>query len=228
MFRRGKIAMAVLFSLIALVGCAPVHQTIRPGGRNLDSIKKLAIVIPLEGNFAVFYERAKASSTPFWIGGVVGLSIAASYNQSQDDTLAKSFTNYLDGFSCRSVFKDSLTKSLMGGGRFSEILVFDKEPEPVEISKYDGILTFRILNWGICIVERGDPDLLASFIQLEARMVHVPTSNLIWDDHDKVIGQNKRPLDSYQKEKESFRKDIQETVEDAGRYMANIVLSVIR
>jgi hypothetical protein len=117
-----------------------------------------------------------------------------------------------------------LTKSLMDSGRFSDIQVFDKELESSEMSKYDAVLTFHIPNWGIRIVERSQSELMSSFVEVDAKMVRISTPNVIWDEHNTVLGQNKRTLNSYQNEKEFCRKDIREAVEDAAQSMANILI----
>jgi len=224
MIIKRTIVLAGILLLIGGVACGPVHQTVRPDGNNLSSVKKLAIVVPAEGEFTVFYERAKATATPALMFGLIGASIASAHNKSEDEQLAKGMSNYLDGFSCRSVFKESLVKSLTESGLFSEIQVFDKEPDTAQLSKYDAVLIFEISNWGIRIVERGQTELMSSFVELEAKMVHSSTSNVIWDEHDTVLGQKKRTLGSYQNDKESCMKDIQEAAEDSGRRMANILI----
>jgi hypothetical protein len=224
MIRRVKVVSAGLLLLIGLVACGPVHQTVRPDSNNLGNVKKIAIVIPPEGEFTVFYERATATAAPAIMFGLVGAIVASAHNKYSDEALAKTIGNHMDGFSCRSVFKDSLIKSLIDSKRFSEVQVFDKELELGEISKYDGLLTFQIPNWGIRLVERGQNELLAAFVEIEAKMVLGTTSNVIWDEHDTVIGQNKRLLSLYQNEQELCRKDLYETAEDAGQRMANILI----
>ncbi|HKZ57345.1 MAG TPA: hypothetical protein VJ024_06550 [Thermodesulfovibrionales bacterium] len=224
--RRGrKYVFGCLLLLTGLVvACGPVHQTLRPDHNNLDNVKKLAIVVPAEGEFTVFYERAKATATPAIMFGLIGVAVASAHNKSQDEALAKTIGSHLDGFSCRSAFKESLLESLMNSGRFSDIQIFDKKLESGEISKYDAVITFHIPNWGIRIVERGKTELMSSFVEFETEMIEVRSSNIVWKEHDTVIGQSKRTLSSYQNEKESCRKDVQETAEDAGQRIANILI----
>jgi hypothetical protein len=155
---------------------------------------------------------------------LIGAAVASAHNTSLDYELAKSIGAQMDGFSCRSVFKDSLRKTLVDSKRFSDIQVFDKNLDPVEVSRYDAVLTFLIPNWGIRLVERGQNELLATFVELEAKMVPSASTNILWDEHDTVIGQIKRTMGSYQNDKELLRKDIHETVVDAGQRMANILI----
>jgi adenosine deaminase len=101
--------------------------------------------------------------------------------------------------------------------------VLDKEPASTAISKYDAILTFRVVSWGIRLIQE-EPDLMSPFIELEVKMVYVPTSKVLWDDCDKYIGQNRFPLHAYQNQKELCKKEIQETIVDVVEYISRMLL----
>jgi hypothetical protein len=221
---RKKIQAGCLLVLMAGVfACGPVHDNVRPDASALGNVTKLAIVIPPEGDFTVLYERAKGTATAAVLFGLAGAAIAGSHNKSMDEDLAKSIRN-VNQFSCGPIFRDSLKKSLMDSGRFSDVAFFDKDIEPGDASKYDAVLTLQIPRWGVRIVERGQTELVAAFVDVEAKMIKSSTSRVIWDEHDTVIGQSKRALSSYQFEKDLCSKDIQETADDAGQKTANIII----
>lgn len=224
MIRGGRVVLAGLLLLLGLVACGPVHQTVRPDNNNLGNVKKLAVVMPPEGDFTVFYERAKATATPALMFGLLGAAVASAHNKSQDEELSKAIVPHFAGFSSRSILEDSLRQALIDSGKFSEIQVFEKDLEPGEVSKFDAVLKLQIKGWGLRIVERGQQELMSTFIELELKMIRSSTSQIIWDEHETVIGKNKRTLNSYQNEEEACTKDIRETVEDASLRVASILI----
>lgn len=206
------------FLIIFVVSCGPVHKQVRLY-ENINKVKNLAIVVPSEPEFTVIYDRAKATDMPV-LFGLVGVAVAAGYNQSQDNAKAKILVPESWSLSCRSIFLESLCKTLKEAGRFDEVKVFDKELESKDISRHDAVVTFIMKYCGVRVAER-ETDQLASFVELEITMIQTHDNQTLWDEHEVVLGKGRYSFDSYKGDKELLQNDLKETVETAGFSMAS-------
>lgn len=211
----------VVFSfLIAfVVSCGPVHKQVRLYD-NINKVKKLAVVVPSEPEFTVIYERAKATAAPAALFGIIGATVASGYNQSQDNAKAKVLVPEPGGLSYRSIFLESLCKTLKDAGRFDEVKVFDKELDSEDISRHDAVVTFNMKYCGVRMANR-ETDQLASFIELEIMMIQTHDNQTLWDEHEVALGKGRHSFYSYKGNKELLQNDLKETAESAGFSMAN-------
>lgn len=210
--------VALSFLVIFGVSCGPVHKQVRLY-ENINEVKKLGVVVPSEPEFTVIYDRAKATVAPA-LFGLVGVAVAAGYNQSQDNAKAKVLVTEPGSLSCRSIFLESLCKTLKEVGRFDEVKVYDKEPDPKDVSSHDAVVTFAMKSWGVRVAER-ETDQLASFVELEITMIQTRDNQTLWDEHEVVLGKGRYSFDSYKGDKELLQNDLKETVETAGFSMAS-------
>ena len=206
------------FLIIFVVSCGPVHKQVRLY-ENINKVKNLAIVVPSEPEFTVIYDRAKATDMPV-LFGLVGVAVAAGYNQSQDNAKAKILVPESWSLSCLLFFLESLCKTLKEAGRFDEVKVFDKELESKDISRHDAVVTFIMKYCGVRVAER-ETDQLASFVELEITMIQTHDNQTLWDEHEVVLGKGRYSFDSYKGDKELLQNDLKETVETAGFSMAS-------
>lgn len=209
--------------IISVTSCGPVHKQIRPTADNLDRLKKLAIVIPTEPDFTVIYHRAKATAAPGALFGLVGAAVASGYNESLDNKKTELIDPYLDKFSCRLIFVESVRKTLNDARRFTAIQVFDKEIKSKDVHQYDAVVTFSIQNWGLRLADR-ENDKMAAFIELEVKMIQTSDGRVIWDEREVVLGNGRHPFELYQEDKQLVQNDLEETVEEAGFRTANLLI----
>lgn len=218
-----KVLFGIMFFLMIIVtACGPVHKSVRPTTENINKIKSLALIVPTEPNFTVIYDRAKATNAAALFFGLLGAAVASAHNEALDNKKAELISSYLDKVSCRSIFLESLHKALNSAGRFTEIKIFDKELESRNIFQ-DAVVTFRIQNWGIRLADR-ERDHMSAFIELEIKMIQTQNNQVLWDEHEVVLGQGRHPFGSYQKNKELLQSDLKVTCEEAGSRMANILI----
>lgn len=204
--------------IIFLAGCGPVNQAVRSTPVEINRIQKLAVVIPAEGQFTVIDERAKATATPAVLFGLTGVLIASAYNQHADSEKAKNISSQLT-LSCKPIFLESFKKSLIEYNRFTDAVFLDQNPKPEEAGNYDAVVSFEILNWGLRVAERSQGDLLKPFMEIHAQLIDSKGKKL-WDEKDVVVGHGRQSLSSYQTDRELFKKDMEEAIQNAGRKMA--------
>ncbi len=208
--------LAVVF--VFLTGCGPVNQAIRPTPAEVGRIQRLAVVIHQEGQFTVIDNRAKATDTAVVLFGLTGALIASAYNQHADSEKAKSFSSQLT-LSCKPLFLESFKNSLIEYNRFTDAVFLDQNPKPEEAGNYDAVVSFEILNWGLRVAERSQGDLLKPFMEIHAQLIDSKGKKL-WDEKDVVVGHGRQSLSSYQSDRELFKKDMEEGMQNAGRKMA--------
>lgn len=210
--------------ILALASCGPVHQNVKPTADAVGRMKRLAVVVPEEGEFTVYYERAKATATGVFMFGLVGAAVSSAYNQSLDNKKAESLRLGVAGVSCSGLFRDELRKTLVDSKRFDDVRIFDKAPDPKEMSNFDAVATFRIQQWGFRLVERGEMEKVASFIDLEIRMEKSGGGTALWDQHDTVIGKGKYLLSEFEGDPALCQREIAETAVGAGYKMATTLV----
>ncbi len=220
--KKGKFLVIISLLMFTIAACGPVHNSIRPTTETMNKIQSLALIVPPAPNFTVIYERAKATNAPAVFFGFIGAAIASGHNESLDNKKAELLSPYLDTFSCRSIFLESLQKTLNWTDRFTEIKVLDKEFESKDVLQ-DALVTLYIPNWGIRLVNREKNEMTA-FVELEIKMIRIEDGEVLWDDRELVMGQRGCPFRSYQKNKELLRNDLNKTCKDAGSRIANMLI----
>lgn len=210
--------------LLVLASCGPVHENVKPTADAGAKVKRLAVVIPEEGEFTVYYERAKATATGAVLFGLIGAAVSSAHNQSLDNKKAEALRTGLTDVSCLGLFRDTLRKTLEDSKRFDDVRVFGKEPDSKERSQFDAVATFRIREWGFRLVERGPTDKVASFIDLEIRMVEPAGDKVLWDEHDTVIGKGKHLLSEFEGDPALCGREVAETAQNAGYKVATTLI----
>ena len=229
--KRGKLSLCwpqiiTLFLLIvSTTACAT--KLVRPNANDLNEIKSLAIVIPEDKNFTVMYERVKAPPNMQVSGGlpalVIGIGIAKAIDtgkELQDETKTKLFFSCLTEFSCKSIFISTCEKALSDCGRFGNIKFYNGEIDINEKTKFDAIVTLYIENWGLRLIEDIEGEKITPFFELAVEMTETRSKRTLWDEYEIVLGKERRSLDYYQNNVEPFKKEMEGTIEDAGRRVA--------
>jgi hypothetical protein len=201
--------------LIFPVSCGPVHQTVQLKPEDAGKIKTLAVVIPKDGEFTVLLDRATATTAPAAMFGLIGAAVASSHNKSLDEEKMKALAPHLSGFFARSVFIESFLKTLTESGQFEGAQIFDRHLGGNEISKYDAVLTLTINDWGLRLPSQSE-ERLAGFLELEAKMSRSKDNQVLWDEHDTILGQRRHFFSEYKADGSMFRSEIEETVKTAG------------
>lgn len=214
--------LAVLVALLCLVpACGPVHTTVRPQAGALAKVTSVAVVVPPDGEFTVYYERAKATATGAVLFGLVGAAVSSSYNSSEDGKIADALRPQLAGFSCHDTFRAAIARVLAESNRFAEVRVLDKEPPEAEKAKYGAIATFRFVSWGVRLVDRTGRERVSSFVDIMASLRKPGADDPLWKENASVIGKGKHVLSDFRDSPEVTRREIVEVVEDAAYRMAN-------
>jgi len=220
--RKGELFAVISVLMFAITTCGPVHKSVGPTTESMNEIQSLAIIVPSAPNFTVIYERAKATNAPAVFFGLIGAAIASGHNESLDNKKANLLSPYLDSFSCRSIFLQSLQDILNETHRFTEIKVFDRSLEAKDVLQ-DVTVIFHIANWGIRLVDR-EKDHMRAFVELHVKMIRTEDGKVLWDDREVVMGQRCRALKSYQEDKKLLPNDLKEACSDAGSRIASMLI----
>jgi hypothetical protein len=106
------IKLILLLLVPIMVSCGPVYQTIQPTAGDIRSPKRIAVVVPNEGAFAVLLDRATATAAPAALFGLVGAAIASAHNASRDEEKMTALNPHLADFSTRETFADAFSQTL--------------------------------------------------------------------------------------------------------------------
>jgi len=217
--------LAVLVALLWLIpACGPVHTTVRPQAGTLAKVKSVAVVVPPDGEFTVYYERAKATATGAVFFGLVGAAVSSSYNTSEDSKIADVLRPQLAGFSCQEVFRAAVARALTESKRFAEVRVLEKEPPEAEKAKYDAIATFKFVGWGVRLVERTSGERVSSFVDIMASLRKAGAADPVWSENTTVIGKGKHALADFRESPDVTRREVAAVVEDAAYRVANTLI----
>lgn len=221
-----RLCASLLLMSLGVSACGPVHQTRSPQAAELKTIKRVAVVVVGDEAFQVVVERATgkaaaAGATGGAVGGLLGFAIAggiaASQAKSRDDDAAKTLLDRVKGFRPHASVAESFAASLRESGRY-EVVVLDKDPGAA--APYDAIAEFRIEEWGVRLATPADPGRLAGFVTLQARLARSGSDDVLWREHDTVLGQQRLDLWTLRSEEALLRTELQAVALDAGRRMA--------
>jgi hypothetical protein len=218
--RRSCAVLICLLLTFILSSCGPVHQTVKPTSVNIKEINTLAVVVPSDGTFTVFCERAKATGTGAVLFGIVGAAVSSAYNQSEDEKTAKSISANLPAVDGRAIFVAALEKTLKESAKFKNVAFFEKELKQAERSNFDAVATFVFHDWGIRLVERDPAEKMAVFVEVEANLSVTRKQTVIWDEHDVLIGQGRHYIGEYKQDCALLQKEIDELFAEAGQRKA--------
>jgi hypothetical protein len=225
----------VVILLIAGVltsACGTASRQVQPTAADLQTIKRLAVVVTGDDSFRVVAERAEgpgkaanAAATGGAVGGVVGgllgYAIGGGFSsdnpESRDKQTARTLAAHLNGFSPHRVFADAFARAIQEGGRV-DVIVVDKDPGVG--SPFDAVAEFRIEEWGIRRAIADDPSRLAGFVKLKARVAKTTNDDPLWREWDTVLGQGRYDLATYRDDAEKLRNELREVATDAGQRMA--------
>lgn len=220
-----KMTTTLLILIVScLSACGPVNKTIRPSAEDMNHIRRLAVLVPAEGEFTVFDERAKATTAPAFMFGLIGAAVASAHNSHLDQEKASALSKDLRGLSCRSKFLDSFMKTLKENGRFTEIKLLSPETASKEATLYDAVATLKIDQWGIRLAERSQGDLMKPFLEIDAKLTLTANQQVLWEEKDVYAGHSAHPYSSYQHEAALLSNDMEEAIEDTGRRVATTLI----
>lgn len=210
----------LLLLLLALsVACGPVHQAIQPSPEDVRALKRVAVFIPKDGEFAIFFDRATATATPAILFGLVGAAIASAHNQSRDTEKMTALNPHLTGFSPRATFAEAFSRTLKNYNRQSDFQLFDGSQGEKDLKNIDAIVTFNIKTWGLRLANQTD-DRLAAFVEIETTLVRSNDSKTLWNMHDTFLGQKRAYFSDFKENGPVLRDELRETVGNAGTRMA--------
>lgn len=216
---RGRLTVMLALLLFGS-GCGPVHTTLQPSAEQLSGVKTVAVVVPSDRSFTVLLDRSKATAGPAIMFGLIGASVASAYNSSLDRDKAKLLTPHLAGFSTRATFVDAFQKAIRESQRPIDATLVEKALSTEEARRYDAVLTLTIQDWGLRLPAASESDRLAGFIEVAARMVMPRGDQILWDEHDTVLGQGRHAFAAYQEDAALLRGELTETIETAGGRLA--------
>ena len=217
--------------------CGTTSRQVQPNAADLQTIKRLAVVVTGDDPFRVVAERAegpgkaaKAAAVGGAVGGVVGgllgYAIGGGFSsdnpESRDKQTARALAVHLNGFSPHRVFADAFARALQDSGRVADVIVLDKDPG--SDARFDAVAEFRIEEWGIRRAVADDNSRLAGFLKLKARVAKTTNDDPLWREWDTVLGQGRYDLATYRDDGETLRKELREVATDAGQRMATRLL----
>lgn len=71
------IKFILFLQVSAILSCGPVHQAVQPTAGDIRSLKRIAVVVPNDGEFVVLLDRATATPAPAILFGLIGAAIAS-------------------------------------------------------------------------------------------------------------------------------------------------------
>lgn len=203
-------------TIFMITGCGPVHNQIRLPSTSDIEISSINLVVPAEGEFTVFYERATATAAPAAMFGLVGAAVAAAANNSADRKVTDSLITHLSETSCAPEFKSSFLATV---AESSEIQVYSEDMVNPQNSAVDATIHFDIESCGFRVVESGRM-LIAPFIEMYAKLTLTSSGEVIWDDRETVIGAQRTSIEKLQSNGELVRQAFQSVLREAGQKMA--------
>jgi len=213
--------------------CGTTSRQVQPTAADLQTIKRLAVVVTGDDPFRVVAERAegpgkaaKAAAVGGAVGGVVGgllgYAIGGGFSsdnpESRDKQTARTLAVHLNGFSPHRVFADAFARALQDSGRVADVIVLDKDPG--SDARFDAVAEFRIEEWGIRRAVADDNSRLAGFLKLKARVAKTTNDDPLWREWDTVLGQGRYDLATYRDDGEKLRNELRGVAADAGQRMA--------
>src|SRR5437763_6194542 len=102
-----RMVAIVLVAGLLTSACGTTTRQVQPTAADLQSIKRLAVVVTGDDPFSVVAERAEGTGSQAAMGGMVGgllggaiaAGIAGHRAESKDKELARSLVDQLNGFS---------------------------------------------------------------------------------------------------------------------------------
>src|SRR2546421_7340464 len=182
--------------------CGTTSRQVQPTAADLQTIKRLAVVVTGDDPFRVVAERAegpgkaaKAAAVGGAVGGVVGgllgYAIGGGFSsdnpESRDKQAARTLAVHLNGFSPHRAFADAFAPALQDSGRTVDGIVLDKGPGVG--SPVDAVAEFRIEEWGIRRAVADDNSRLAGFLKLKARVAKTTNDVPLWRGGGHRLGQ---------------------------------------
>ena len=232
-----RILAIVLVAGLLTSACGTASRQVQPTAADLQTIKRLAVVVTGDDPFRVVAERAegpgKAAKTAAVggavggvVGGLLGYAIGGGFSsdnpESRDKQTARALAVHLNGFSPHRVFADAFARALQDSGRVADVIVLDKDPG--SDARFDAVAEFRIEEWGIRRAVADDNSRLAGFLKLKARVAKTTNDDPLWREWDTVLGQGRYGLATYRDDGETLRKELREVAADAGQRMATRLL----
>jgi hypothetical protein len=214
----------ILFWLVpTMVSCGPVHQSIQPTADDIRSLKRIAVVIPNDGAFVVLLDRGNATPAPAILFGLVGAAIASAHNTSRDEEKMTALNPHLANFSTRATFAEAFGQTLKVSGRQNNVYLLQAPPDDNESKNFDAVLTFNVVTWGLRLPNR-DEERLAPFIELETTLRRSSDNQNLWNMRDTFLGQKRTFFSDYKEDGPMLRKEMKETVANAGARMATKII----
>jgi hypothetical protein len=207
--------------LLLATGCGPVHTTVKPQAGALEKINSVAVVVPADGEFTVYYERAKGTATGAVLFGLVGAAISSSYNSSEDSKIAEALRPQLTDLSCHDTFRTAIARVLGESRKFADVRVLNSEPAGAERAKYDAIATFRFVSWGFRLVDQNNPERVSAFLDLNATLQKAGNETPLWDENVTVIGKETHSLSEFREKPDVTRREMGAVMDDAAYRLAN-------
>jgi len=230
------VAILIIAGLLTSA-CGTASRQVQPTAADLQTIKRLAVVVTGDDPFRVVAERAegpgkaaKAAAVGGAVGGVVGgllgYAIGGGFSsdnpESRDKQTARMLAVHLNGFSPHRVLADAFARALQDSGRVADVIVLDKDPG--SDARFDAVAEFRIEEWGIRRAVADDNSRLAGFLKLKARVAKTTNDDPLWREWDTVLGQGRYDLATYRDDAEKLRNELREVATDAGQRMATRLL----
>ena len=220
---RSPIKFIPILLVPTMVACGPVHQAVQPSAAAIQSLKRIAVVVPDDGEFVVLLDRATATPAPAVLFGLVGAAIAAAHNKSRDPEKMSVLKPDLADFSARATFTEAFVQTLQASGRRNDVYLLEATPDNKESKNFDAVLTFKVLSWGLRLPNR-DEERLAPFIELEITLNRYSDNQTLWNMHDTFLGQKRSYFSDYKEDGAMLRKELTETVANAGARMATKII----
>src|SRR6267143_409331 len=183
--------------------CGTTSRQVQPTAADLQTIKRLAVVVTGDDPFRVVAERAEGPGKAAKAAAVGGVS--SDNPESRDKQTARMLAVHLNGFSPHRVLADAFARALQDSGRVADVIVLDKDPG--SDARFDAVAEFRIEEWGIRRAVADDNSRLAGFLKLKARVAKTTNDAPLWREWDTVLGLGRYDLATYRDDGETLRKE---------------------
>jgi hypothetical protein len=205
-----------------------VESKTKVAQKELQGVKKVAVVVEQNHNFEVMQSRAKTNYGLFYaLGGVPGMAIAHGIDKGKDMNEAAPMMSAVQDVCCSSIFTESLAP-LFEPNRPGRIYILTGENQKINLSDYDAVVTFTIDRWGLRLTElaTNNPaaDKLASFVKVYAKMVSSKNKKTIWKRKELITGDRHENLTTFTANSEMLRNELRETIKKAGVQMSNALI----
>jgi len=146
--------------------------------------------------------------------------MSASEDRAKDEEMARRLAPRLEPLSCAGPVRDGLEQALRESGRFARVTLVPTRMGGEAADAGDALLVVEVARCGIRRVGPLEGKSLASFVELRAELYRVADGRLLWEEQGTHLGGERRSLQAYRQDVGLLRRELAETLVEAGRRVA--------